>query len=241
MVHLRSPSTSSSSGGGGGFVGEIFGFAGTVEVFSGFPGFLAIGLGGAATTVAFDDAVAGGAVRVVVGVLACMVAGPGGVDGIAAAGSGAGGVLGGEAGVGELATGGGGELGVVAMGGRKSGLVGSGPGAEAAFGMPSGRVRSNGPSVPLTPLEATIPAATIPISTPIPATIGQRRPLRDGIVRAPAAPEMVDGAACWAGPGASAAGGIATPTMPLVRCTEIEACVSDCAYLAIACASSAMF
>ncbi len=86
----------------------------------------------------------------------------------------------------------------------------------------------------------TITPISAPI-VPIAARIGQRRPLRVSMVLAPAEPEMVEGSERWAGPGATAARGGSVRTMHLVRCTEIAACISDCAYFDIACASSAMF
>jgi hypothetical protein len=138
--------------------------------------------------------------------------------------------VGGE--LGWIATGGGGELGGVAMGGRGSAVV---------CCAPSGCALGNGASV-LRPLLMTTMAITMaPVTTPIAATMGQRRPPRGKRVLAPAEPEMVDGSTRGAVPGSSAARGGSVPARPRVRCTEIAAWVADCAYFASACASSAMF
>src|SRR6185295_8223216 len=89
---------------------------------------------------------------------------------------------------------------------------------------------------PVAVIATTMPAITTPA-----ATIGQRR-LRDGdTVLAPAAPVIVDAVGCGGRPGSSAVGNAWDPTMPRVRCTEIAAWASDCAYFASACASSAVF
>ena len=102
-----------------------------------------------------------------------------------------------------------------------------------------------GPSVlpleELPPVEATIAMpTTAAASTPTEAKIGQRR-FPGGIVRAPAAPEIVDGTLRCPVPGSITGRDGDVPMMLLVRCTEIAAWVSDCAYGASACASSAMF
>ena len=100
-----------------------------------------------------------------------------------------------------------------------------------------------GPSVlpleELPPVEATIAMpTTAAASTPTEAKIGQRR-FPGGIVRAPAAPEIVDGTLRCPVPGSITGRDGDVPMMLLVRCTEIAAWVSDCAYGASACASSA--
>jgi len=86
-------------------------------------------------------------------------------------------------------------------------------------------------------VETTIATTITPISA---VMIGQCRSLRVSIVLAPAEPEMVEGSERWAGPGSTATRGGSVRTMHLVRCTEMAACISDCAYFDIACASSAM-
>ena len=195
---------------------------GNAKVFGGFIGFLAVMPGGVALTAGPDEVPANdGEVRVVAeGTSGGLFAGTG-ADGVVATELGAGVVAGGGAGVDAAVTEEEGGIGVVAMGGRELGL-----------------------SVLLPPLEATNATPTLPISMPIAAKaakIGQRRPLWCGVVIAPAEPEMVEGSASWVAPSSRAAGGGSVLTMLLVRCTEIAAWASECAYFASACANSATF
>jgi hypothetical protein len=218
--------------------------------------FLAFVLDGAATAGDSGEAAAagGGTARAAVtDASGCVIAGAGadgaGADGAGADGAGAdgAGADGGDcvatcagAGVAAVATGAGAALGVAAVGGRDTGAVALEPGSGAALGRPSGCALGVRPSAPPRPLDATTATTMIPATTLIAATIDHRRPLRRGIVLAPAEPEMVEGERC-APLGSSAVRGAAIPTMPFVRCTEIAAWVSDCAYFAIAIASSAVF
>ena len=127
--------------------------------------------------------------------------------------------------------------GAIAIGGGGGGACGRAAGtADSVF-----LLSLEPPPLESPPLEPTMATTRPPASTATPATIGQRRPVRGGVVLAPAAPEMVDGVARRAGPGSSAASCVAGPTMLRVRCTEIAACVCDCAYGASSRASSATF
>lgn len=207
-------------GGLSGLAGGVGAFAVDAGVFTGVLGFLAFALGGVTIVsgpgATAADACAGG--RADAGVSGCAAVGAGGAvtTGSAARGGidGGAGVTGGGAGAGAGAIG----DGVGALDGGDIGVVVRGP---------------------LPPREAAITTTTGPSSTPIAAAIGQRRPTRRGAVLAPAELERVDGAACDAAPGSIAARSGLAPTMLLVRRTEIAAWVSDCAYFASACASSA--
>lgn len=126
-------------------------------------------------------------------------------------------------------------------------MAATGGGGEPGMALcwaPAGCALGNGASVPRPPLKATTATTMAPVTAPIAATIGQRRPPRGKSVRAPAEPEIVDGSARGEVPGsiaACAAWGGCAPARPRVRCTEIAAWVADCAYFASAWASSAMF
>jgi hypothetical protein len=135
----------------------------------------------------------------------------------------------------------GGGNGVVAMEPGAEIVIGAGDGADDdAFAGRSGRAFDSGSSVP-TPLRAATIAVTIPpVNTPIDAKASQRRAPRRSVAPAPAEPTCVEGARP-AKPGSRATRAGSDPTMPLVRCTEIAAWAGDCAYLASAQASSAVF
>jgi len=125
-------------------VGEVTGFEGDTEVFESFFGFLVSVAGGVVTVAGPGEPAGDGndAARVVAGASGCVVAGTG-ADGVVTTGLGAGLVAEGGVGGGAAAAGNGGEVCVVAMGGREIGWVEPGLGADAVFGVPSGRAVGN--------------------------------------------------------------------------------------------------
>lgn len=226
------------------FAGAADGIAGDVGRLAVSLGFAAVVRGPGITASCPGDAEDGGASGVVTtapgGALAGAVVERGGGRwlGVGDADGWSGTVAAGEAGDG-------GAIGEVDAGSALGGLgTECEIGAVAAdgggvFNPPSGRAPGGGAAVLPRPVEAITPTTMPPVRTPIAATIGQRRPLRRGIVRAPTEPEMVEGNARWAGAGSITAPACFTPMVPRVRCTEIAAWVSDPAYFASARASSA--
>lgn len=246
-----------STGDGEGF-GVVVGTAGDDERLPISLGFAGI-VRGSAVTAWPDDAEGGDADGVVATALAgaamergvvkwlgargagsrpgAVAPGTAGEGGAVAAGDG--GVLAGVDVGGELGAVAAGGLAVVAMGRREGGMVVSEPGGDAVCSSPSERALGRGGSVLPEPLAAMTAITMPPARAPIAAATGQRRPPRSRIVLSPAEPERVEGAGHEAVAGASTARAGSAPMIPLVRCMEIVAWVSDPAYVASARESSA--